>query len=330
MDLLFTYKEKLMSLANTKPESDFLEGMISQWYIRSRKIGIFPDSDIVCISDLEYANKHRKTGFRIDDRKEFKKKTGLFYSETFGNLEEIDTSKTPEPDYKAIGKLQKDMLLFKYNNSGLVKKPVSFSNKKFKIYAGLVIGIYKFIGMNNIHLGIPKIADDKIGNRFSEIIELFGSPLNTFSNHYCSLFEFEKPFGSLGNFFEYKLEPNRLYLCNPPFEEETMNQMADRLISQLDTGVNCVLFITMPVWDSESQKKIGAKDYGMKFEAFEKLKSCKYLVKHKILNRNYKYYNFYLDKHIPVCNSHVMMLSDSSDKSVIFDELIKNWEKLSK
>jgi len=323
MDLLFAYKEKIMGLAKTKPEADFLDGMISQWYIRSRKIGIFPDSDIVCISDLEYANKHRKTRFPIGDRHEFKKKTGLFYSETFGNLEEIDTSKTPEPDYKAIGKLQKNMLLEKYNNSGLLKKPVLFSNKKFKTYAGLVIGIYKFIGMNNIHLGIPKIANDKS-------IELFGSPLNTFSDRYCSLFEFEKPFGSLGNFFEYKLEPNQLYLCNPPFEEETMNQMADRLISQLETGVDCTIFVTMPVWDSESQKKIGAKDYGMKFEAFEKLIKCKYLVKHKILDRNYKYYNFYLDKHIPVCYSHAILLAADSDKSAVFDNLIKNWEKITK
>lgn len=320
MDRLFKYKEALIKLGKTKAETDFLETIITQWYIRSEKIrDVFPVSDIVDQKDLEYANKHKNTNFRIS-----KTETKQIYDETIGDLSDVKLAGI-KPDWSAISPKQKKMLKEKYKLNG-----------GFDYDAAIVINVYKFMGMNNIHLSIPDIKM----NGFKAKIDLFGSPLNTFSKQYCSLFEFEKHFGSLGNFFDYNLEMGNLYFCNPPFDETVMDRMADRLIEQLDILGSPKLkkktsdeefgkigiFVTLPVWDSESQRKMKIRDYKMEFPAFEKLMKCEYLICHRILDRNtYMYYDFYTGKYTPASYTHAIMLGFRPDLKKTFESILEQW-----
>ncbi len=197
----------------------------------------------------------------------------------------------------------------------------AYTGTNFEADKNMLINVYSFIGITAVHLSIPP---------FLRTHELFGSPLNTTAD-YCSPFEFERAFGSSGNFFEFDIVASKhnILTCNPPFVEDIMRMAAERLVSELDraaaAGITKTIVITIPVWDPETQRRLRLKDYGMPFAAFDILKGSKYFLEHDVLDKfKYRYYDYYKNKLIPACFSHLIIFGNGRP-AITASEVKKKW-----
>jgi len=77
-----------------------------------------------------------------------------------------------------------------------LKKLFTGKDEEYEKCKNLLISAYKFLGNKNNHLSFPPKVFEGM-----DVVELFGSPLNT-SYSYCSPFKLEKErFSSNGSFF---------------------------------------------------------------------------------------------------------------------------------
>jgi len=232
----------------------------------------------------------------------------------------IDTSKIPvvskpKPNTKA----RYNGLWVHLAEIKLHKYQYDLLKNKFTLDAGLddyayILGkLYLTLGSLTINMSVPpRLIRNGIDH------ELFGSPLNAVEN-YCSPMEIEKKFGSSGNFFDFEFQKDKIYMANPPFDETLMKEMALRLVQE---DINCVVVI--PVWDSETQKELGEKDYGMDFEAFRILKQ--HAKKHMVMpKKDCVYYSYYQDRLFPVVSTHVLLLGEWGG----YDKFITDWKNMS-
>jgi hypothetical protein len=307
---LTTYKNDVLGLARSREQRKFMTDSFTRWYMNVEKENLFPSVDLVAAnrSDLEYANKKLGTRFDIDHilgrSGELHRKYSRKCKSTVNGI-----SSTREDVSKLVTKKQFDRITELYTGDNLAEDRAT------------LIELYKFVGMNTIHLSMPPIYSG---------IELFGSPLNT-HNPYCSPFDIEKKFGSLGSFWDYKFHKSTLYLCNPPYDESIMSKMATKLDKELDdTDKHVIVVITMPVWDSTSQKELGIKDYGMPFEAFDILINSKHFKDRALLDKfKYKYYDYYGDKYVPATFTHLIVMSNMPEtrykKAFSLSEFQSKW-----
>jgi hypothetical protein len=96
---------------------------------------------------------------------------------------------------------------------------------------------------------IPNYTFQELTKEFDVKQEMFASPLNCYFKTYCSaFFDTDSYFGSCGSFFTY--EPiEGSFQCNPPFTEEVIERMADRieyLLSNSELPLSFIVFI--PEW----------------------------------------------------------------------------------
>jgi phosphorylated CTD-interacting factor 1 len=96
---------------------------------------------------------------------------------------------------------------------------------------------------------LPNYTFKEINKEFDVTQEMFASPLNCYFSTYCSAFlDTDVYFGSCGSFFEY--EPiEGSFQCNPPFTEEVIERMADRieiLLASTELPLSFIVFI--PEW----------------------------------------------------------------------------------
>lgn len=199
-------------------------------------------------------------------------------------------------------------LYVKYQNSpDITVKNVVF-NKDFINRVGILLLRYDFLGSLNEHLSVPPkmLKELKIGT------ELFGTPFNTSCLDYCSPFyDVEKYFNSKGSFFDMKFESGKLYIFNPPFDEDLMKFASAKLLNELENIPDLVIIITLPVWDSVSQKALNIRDNGMDFEAYEMLKNSKFCRDKSILHKNiHLYYNYFDNRFVSVSYTHLLLLSN--------------------
>jgi hypothetical protein len=250
---------------------------------------------------------------------------------------------------------------------------------------------YHLFGGLNSHLSTPYSLFPRAIAAAS--VELFGTPLNTGSGRrFCSPFAIERTvWGSLGSFFEYELEPlpdNGIYLCNPPFDDEIMRRMSERLLEQLKrhsappssvtvptsgsgqidgatvtpvTGssvtdaatatdiaqhsqsqqaqalgqqrmFDITIVVTLPVWDTASQQRLGQSDYGLQFAAYELLVASGFLRKQfALLRTDCKYFDFFSDQLVPVANTHLLLLSNRTDlPDDYLDSVRDSWLRISR
>jgi hypothetical protein len=287
VELLEQYKISLINLGKSYEEKSFLEDSFSRWYFNVPKHNIIPKNNLVITTDLEYANKNKKCKFNIN--------LILYISDKLFKETIFKINKLKNERY-----INQDNLI---STSQLEHLHKLYCGKKFEEDKNKLIALYNLIGANGIHLSIPPIFTG---------IELFGSPLNT-HNLYCSPFEIEKKFSSLGSFFNFNIAKSKesIFTCNPPFDEELMNKMVIHLEKNLIASKSPkTIIITIPVWDSESQKKIGIRDYGLDFSPYTKLMSSKFLIEHDILDRAlYPYWDYYQQKILAVSYTHLIILA---------------------
>lgn len=217
----------------------------------------------------------------------------------------------------------KELYVRQLQNENITVKNVAF-NKDFINKVGILLLRYDFLGSLNEHLSVPP----KMLRELKINAELFGTPFNTVSTEYCSPFyDIEKYFGSKGSFFDMKLESGKLYMFNPPFDEDLMKFASAKLLNDLDKVKNLAIIVTLPVWDSASQKALNIRDNNMDFEAFEMLKGSKYCKDKNILHKNiHLYYNYFDNRFVSVSYTHLLLLSNYniSIKASVIDELWKS------
>lgn len=296
---LDNYKKKVLDLAKKSycdpklVSKGTLEGMFMKWYLNSIKGDYIPQDMTHVKSDLKYQYKKVNCNRSTDDIiTDINKETA--------NLNTIVKKSKKEYIYKPIfSELQLKMLKNKYTGP----------EEDFIMYRNFLSELYDFMGGFNNHMSIPpELISD-------ETVELFGTPVNT-KNKYCSPFKIEKDFfGSYGSFFDYELKSG-VHIANPPFDEDIMNRMSNRLNDQLDKhkDENIDIVIVIPKWDN--------------LNAFDNIIKSKYMIKHKIIYKNKGlFFNYYKMKFIPVVDCHCIHLSNFNTKFSI-DTFIYKWIKM--
>lgn len=111
-------------------------------------------------------------------------------------------------------------------------------------------------------------------------IELFASAINSSAMTYGSVFyDIEKYFGSIGSFFQLDIKAG-YFEINPPFENNTMNEVFGKIHKFLENTNKGLLFITITpkrkLVDVPNLKKIKDSEY-MKYHRFMKKDEFPYL-----------------------------------------------------
>ncbi len=159
--------------------------------------------------------------------------------------------------------------------------------------------------------------------------ELFASPFDTTRADYCSSFPEETEFGSRGNFFNYELASNRSYWAFPPHSQDFISTVVPRLLKQLQKTTNIVIYLIIPVWDTDAQRDLNIKDYGTRFEPYYQLKNSTYNKECVFLNKyNHCYYEHVTNRFIDGVHSHLFVLSNSSARYISAKYLSNVWSEL--
>lgn len=306
------YKNKLIKHINQELNINpsKLDNIFVRWiFIANMKKkldkDLIPKDNIIIDEDIKYLTSKNKHALN------FNKKIRCFENE----LKNIIVKKDKKYYY-----FIKENIEYKITNIQYKRLLHIYISNNFNEDVFLLLDTYNTLGGLTNLLSFPlNIFDD------NEYIELFGSPLNT-QNKYCSAFEFEKKyFSSLGSFFDYELKEGK-YISNPPFDEIIMEKMVDKLILNLNNVNNLAIIIILPVWDPESQILLNTKNYKKNFKAYNKLKKCEFLKEKQILKKHdYKFYDYFKDKYIPVSHTHIILLSNYKD-NIKIDDIKEKWE----
>ena len=90
---------------------------------------------------------------------------------------------------------------------------------------------------------LPSKVFSKLSQIFNIKKEMFASPFNCYFNSYCSAFyDTDYYFGSMGSFFNFEPNENGFFQCNPPFTEQVIERLADRLQYLLDIKQTSFIF----------------------------------------------------------------------------------------
>jgi hypothetical protein len=327
---LHQYKQEFINLEENNIRSKFLSESFARWYIKCKKIGldeIFPANNIIMEnrSDLEYANKNKYMRFDIES---FIVKSNALYKKYHDLCANILNQ--PLQHHYGFGKR---LMAFPILTSTQIITP-SQEYRLRQLYVGhindfhrhcdILLNLYNLIDMENAtHFSIPPIFSG---------VELFGSCINTHNNEYCSLFKLEKNFfSSLGSFWDYQFHRDSVYLCNPPFDLGLIEKMAYKLIGEIRSTLhNVIIVITIPVWNSDSRKQIGIKDFNTKFCGYDILINNEFFREKQLLDKNeYQYWNYFTETLVPVAYTHLIILSNIPTKKykTKFDinTLLDNW-----
>jgi len=80
--------------------------------------------------------------------------------------------------------------------------------------------------------------------------EGFASAFNSYFSSYYSLFpDLEAPFGSRGSFFDAECFDAPIVQVNPPFDEELIDSVVERVFQLIDAGATNTFIVTLPLWN---------------------------------------------------------------------------------
>lgn len=195
--------------------------------------------------------------------------------------------------------------------SGLLKSQYKSRQNEF-----IFLLIMRYLGTlnsGNHQLGIPDY--DVISKVFNLKEELFASPMNcSILNGYHSAFpDTDKFFGSLGRFSDTSVQSGYGYSVNPPYTDIVLEAAMKKVTEWLRSVPDVVFYITIPVWDYESQKQLGI-DIGDKYgsyPAIDVINKSGFIKDKKIFHKDvFKYKDHNTDKYINASNTYVIIASN--------------------
>jgi hypothetical protein len=291
-DYLTVFKKNIINIIfksfdNFTIKKDLINDLFIKWYLNNLNETYIP-LEFNISSDLIYLNNKYKLNKNIDTiNNEIKFELDLLH-------EKCNFVNEKYKFYKIFSNKQMELLRKKYTGDKY-DDHIAFLSELFNMMTGF-----------NNHLSIPP----NVLQLYPEIIELFGTSVNT-TNNYCSPFPIDKEyFGSLGNFFDYKIISGT-YFANPPFDELIMKKMAIKLLDSFNSNKNITIIVVIPKWTE--------------FECYDILIKSKYLKYNTILNKySYKFYNYYTDKLLNIVDCYFIVLSDNN--SFDYNKFISVWK----
>lgn len=207
----------------------------------------------------------------------------------------------------------------------MAQKRFKLDPKLFHMYLLVMVSRYMCCGSTNNHCSVPPEIIEYCGIH----TELFGSPLNTSTNQYCSPFyDIESQFGSLGSFFDFEICTGT-YLLNPPYDQEIINHAVEKVIKAMDVGHEITVIIILPAWDIETQKERKIPSRGQEFPVIETLKTSKYTRSHFTLKYDvHLFYDYFISKNVAVADTHLFVMSNTIYNTTA-TEIANRWKTLS-
>lgn len=97
---------------------------------------------------------------------------------------------------------------------------------------------------------LPSKVFVELNKTFKVKQEMFASPFNCYFKQYCSAFpDTDAFFGSQGSFFDFEPNENSSFQCNPPFTEEVIERLADRIEYLLENSKYALSYLVfIPEW----------------------------------------------------------------------------------
>lgn len=97
---------------------------------------------------------------------------------------------------------------------------------------------------------LPSKVFVELNRTFKVKQEMFASPFNCYFKQYCSAFpDTDVFFGSQGSFFDFDPNENSSFQCNPPFTEEVIERLADRIEYLLENSKYALSYLVfIPEW----------------------------------------------------------------------------------
>ena len=223
-----------------------------------------------------------------------------------------------------------------YNRLLAKLKKFSPNITSYDTYIFCLVFRYSYIDSGNQQLAIDKKIKDMFAV-YGVDFELFGSAINAWSNHYCSLFyDIEKYFGSKGNFFEIDISQG-IYWCNPPYDNTIMENAALKLNNALRKNKNICFIVTIPVWDDNTsnkefdyvQRNINQNLHPSMIKNYRAYSLLKEFVKDELFipKKRIPYFNHRLNSYIYAVNTYMLLIYDSPFPLVdklhkVFDNIV--------
>ena len=237
-----------------------------------------------------------------------------------------------------------------------------YKGNNFHLDLSKLYARYEYIGGNSVHLSVPPCVIHALSLRAAmgdihalvqgtlvlkqspsptltavrgdtydkhdnyTVVELFGTPLNTCSNSYCSPFPDEIGlFSSQGSFFNFHMyTASTVYLANPPFDDCICTKMTMKILHDIEyyDTLNICYIVILPVWDSVQQQLHNLPDYNMSFTAYNLLLNSPYFKLEMYLPKyEYPFYDYKNDRYVYVSHTHIIQLGNySGDLSGILSE----------
>lgn len=185
---------------------------------------------------------------------------------------------------------------------------------------------YKMLNMNTYSLSVPPKIMSMLQDEFQIEFELFGSPMNSYMKHFCSIFgDLEKHFGSYGSFFDLTITKGN-FEANPPFDNEIIKLTINKLCDTLNNSTKPILiFLIIPGWERDNR-------YG-NYEGLELLIKNEHLVTTQTKLRKYKhqYYDYNYNVYINACDTYVFILQNDASLQLMNPMIIdKKMKKIIK
>ncbi len=177
---------------------------------------------------------------------------------------------------------------------------------------------YDLLDGNSLQWAIPKRLFVFLNRNFKCNTEIFASPFNTYFKRYYSLFDEDKYFGSLGNFFNAPDDNFRsgCFEINPPFIEVLFDKVSTRAIYLLKTAEqnneDLTFIYIIPAWtnlkgydmvaDNKYCKKIISMQKGCHYYQYNNnLVKAMFNSKMVILSSKHNICSDYAEKQIKIC-----------------------------
>jgi hypothetical protein len=180
-------------------------------------------------------------------------------------------------------------------------------NINSKELLGCLLIRYHTLDSENQQLAInPDFYKSLVMMNYNICMELFASSLNNYFPRYGSIFyDLEKYYGSSGYFNGIEISESGIYVANPPFDEDIMKNMMEKIIVALPNETKDLSFIiTIPQWGEYAE-----------FTPYELIKESDYLVYQEIIaKKRAKFLNYSKNNYIYPCNIHLLVLQNMASK----------------
>ena len=87
------------------------------------------------------------------------------------------------------------------------------------------------------------------------------------------------------------------------------------------------VLVSVPVWDSESQRQIGEADIGLDLEGWQTLKASGFIREHTIWKRQVEFFDHIRQDMVPTTNMHIAILCTDVKPAITIKQVQECWHR---